>query len=66
LRARLATMQTRVRLREPGMLQERYVARVGELEASLEAACVEDFAVDNDERPATEVAREVLARASWL
>lgn len=66
LRARLGTMQARVRLREPGMLQERYVARVGELEASLDAARVEDFAVDNDERPATVVAREVLARASWL
>jgi adenylylsulfate kinase-like enzyme len=66
LRASLATMQARVRLREPGMLQERYVARVAELEGSLDAARVEDFEVCNDERAATDAAREVLARAGWL
>jgi hypothetical protein len=65
LRASLATMQERVRQREPGMLQERYVARVAALEASLDATRVEDFEVSNDGRSATKVAREVLARAGW-
>jgi hypothetical protein len=65
LRARLATMQERVRMREPGMLQERFVARVAELEAALDRSRIEDFEVDNDGRPATDVAREVLVRAGW-
>jgi len=66
LRARLETMQQRIRLREPGMLQEQFVARVAELEASLDAASVEDFSVENDGRSVTAVAREILARAGWL
>ena len=67
LRARLETMQRRVREREPGMLQEEFVARVAEeLEASLDAGGVEDFSVENDGRSVTAVAREVLRRAGWL
>ena len=66
IRARLETMQQRIRLREPGMLQEQFVARVAELEASLDAAGVEDFSVENDGRSVTAVAREILARAGWL
>jgi cytidylate kinase len=66
LRAKLETMQQRIRLREPGMLQEQFVARVAELEASLDAGHVEDFSVENDGRSITEVAREVLVRAGWL
>jgi predicted kinase len=65
LRASLATMQARVRTREPGMLQDRHVARVAELEALLDRAALEDFCVANDQRPIAEVAREVLARAGW-
>ncbi len=48
------------------MLQEQFVARVAELEASLDAGHVEDFSVENDSRAVTEVAREVLVRAGWL
>ena len=66
LRARLDTMKQRIRLREPGMLQEQFVARVAELEASLDAGRVEDFSVENDDRSVTDVAREVLGRAGWL
>ena len=66
LRAALETMQKRVRVREPGMLQEQFVARVAALETALDAAKLEDFSVDNDERPVTAVAREVLVRAGWL
>jgi gluconate kinase len=66
LRARIETMQQRVRLREPGMLQERFVTRVEELERSLDTGCVEDFIVENDGQPITAVARAVLVRAGWL
>ena len=66
LRATFDTMQQRIRLREPGMLQEQFVARIGELEASLDAGRVEDFSVQNDGRSVTEVAREILVRAGWL
>jgi hypothetical protein len=66
LRASLTTMRGRVRMREPGMLQEQFVARVDELEREIDAAGTADFVVDNDGRPVTDVAREVLARARWI
>jgi ABC-type lipoprotein export system ATPase subunit len=66
LRATLGTMQERIRTREPGMLQNQFVARAAELEASLDAGGVEHFTVNNDRRPITEVACEVLTRAGWL
>jgi hypothetical protein len=66
LRAPLETMRQRVRLREPGFLQQQFVARVAELEMLLDRAGVEDFAIDNADRSVTEVAREMLTRAGWL
>jgi steroid delta-isomerase-like uncharacterized protein len=64
--ARIETMRGRVRLREPGILQDKFVARVTELNGLLDDARVEDFSLDNDGRSVTEVARELLARAEWL
>ena len=66
LRAPLETMRQRVRLREPGFLQEQFVARVAELETLLDRAGVEDFVIHNAGRSVTEVAREMLTRAGWL
>lgn len=66
LRARLSTMERRVRARELGILQERLVARVTELETALDAGQVEDFSVENDGRSLTDVARDMLIRAGWL
>ncbi len=66
VRATIRTMQQRVRMREPGLLQEWFVARVVQLEESLDAAAIEDFSVENDSRSITEVAREMLRRAAWL
>jgi gluconate kinase len=66
LKVRLETMQQRVFAREPGMLQEQLVARVAALEASLDAAGVEDFSIENDDGAVTDVARAVLVRAGWL
>jgi hypothetical protein len=66
LRAPLETMQQRVRSREPGFLQQQFVARVAELETLLDRADVEDFTINNAGRSVTEVAREMLTRAGWL
>jgi hypothetical protein len=67
LKAKLATMQQRVLVRERGMLQEQFVARVAELEMQLDDAQLEDFTIANDDDGSvTEVAREVLVRAGWL
>lgn len=66
LKAPLTTMQERIRVREPGMLQNAFVSRVADLETKLDAAAVEDMQVTNDARPVTEVATEMLIRAGWL
>jgi predicted kinase len=66
LTADVATMQARLRTREPGMLQAQFLARAAELDAVLDRAGLEDFQVANDHRPVTAVAREILERAGWL
>lgn len=66
LTAALDTMERRLRLREPGMHQDRFVLRSRMLQETLEAAKVEDFTVVNDGRSVTDVAREVLQRAGWI
>ena len=66
IRASVTTMQARVRLREPGSLQDEFVARAATLDAALDAAAVEDFTVDNDNRSITDVAREMLTLAGWI
>ena len=66
LTASVETMQQRVRTRELGTLQQRYVERVAELTAILERGQLEDFSVMNENRSITDVAQEVLMRAGWL
>jgi len=66
LTAMLATMQQRVRAREPGILQEKLAARAAELLALLDRTRIEDFAVANEDGSLTKVANEMLARAGWL
>ena len=66
LKASLKTMQQRVRVREPGMLQDELVARAAELELLLDRTRIEDFSLDNDDGSVTQAANEVLARAGWL
>ena len=60
------TAESRVRVREPGMLQEKFVARVAELEDILHQAALEDFVLQNDHASVTAVAHELLLRAGWL
>ena len=66
LTATLDTMERRLRLREPGLHQDRFVLRSRTLQETLEAAKLEDFIVINDGRTITDVAREVLQRAGWI
>jgi hypothetical protein len=66
LTADVATMERRLRVREPGLKQDRFVARAAELERILAATRLEDFSVENDARSVTAVARDVLVGAGWL
>ena len=66
LTAEVDTMQDRLRIREPGMLQEQFLARARELERVLDVAGVEDFTIVNDQRSVTDVARELLQRSGWI
>ncbi len=64
--ASIQTMEARVRGREVGALQKSFVARVAELNAILDRARLEDFAVNNENRTVTDTALEMLTRSGWL
>jgi phosphosulfolactate synthase (CoM biosynthesis protein A) len=66
LTASIETMEQRVRLRESGISQRDYVARVAELNTILDRAQLENFTVTNENRPLTDVARELLVKAGWI
>lgn len=62
----IETMEKRVQMRDLGISQREYVARVAKLNGILDRAQLEDFAVTNEDRPLTEVAIEVLVQAGWI
>jgi len=64
--AGVETMRQRVKMRESGMLQGEFVARVEELNGVLERAQLEDFIVENENRSLTSVALEVLVKAGLI
>jgi hypothetical protein len=64
--AGIEAMQQRVRTRETGVAQRKYVARVVELNVILDRARLEDFTVTNENRQLTEVAHEMLVKAGWI
>jgi hypothetical protein len=66
LTASLNTMRQRVRVRESGVLQREFVARVAELNSLLDRAQLEDFTISNENRPLNEVAFEMLLQADWV
>jgi hypothetical protein len=66
LAASIETMQQRVKMRESGVSQREYVARVAELNVTLDRARLEDFAVASEDRSLTEVAHEMLLKAGWI
>ena len=64
--AGVETMQQRVRMRESGISQNKYVDRVATLNAILDRARLEDFTVPNEDRLLTDVAQEMLITAGWI
>ena len=66
LTANMGTMRQRVKMREWGVSQEQYVARVAELNSILDRARLEDFSVASDDRPVTQIAHEMLLNAGWI
>ena len=58
------TVRQRLHGRDSSAKLEGHLRTLTEEEASLEALAIEDFTVVND-RPATDVAREVIVRAGW-
>ena len=66
LTASLGQMQQRVKMRETGMLQQQFVDRVAILDAILDGARLEDFAVINEGRSVNDVAQEMLIKAGWI
>jgi hypothetical protein len=66
LTASIQTMQQRVKMRESGIQQQEYVARVADLNVILDRACLEDFSVANQNRSLTQVAHEMLVKVGWI
>jgi phosphosulfolactate synthase (CoM biosynthesis protein A) len=66
LAATIETMRRRVEMRELGIWQSDYVARVEELNSILDRAQLEEFTVVNENRPLTDVALEMLVKAGWI
>ena len=62
----IEAMQQRVKMRESGVLQRQYVARVAKLNVILDRARLEDFTVTGESRSVTEVAHEMLVKAGWI
>ena len=66
LTASIETMRRRIQMRELGVSQREYVSRVAKLNAILDLAHLENFAVTTENRSLTDVAHEMLVRAGWI
>lgn len=66
LTASMETMHMRVQSREIGAMQNSFIARAAELNAILDRANLEDFAVNNENRTVTGTPLEMLTRSGWL
>ena len=66
LTASVETLKRRVEMRDSGISQLKYVARVATLDAILGRSHLEDFAVINENRSLTDVALEMLVKAGWI
>ena len=66
LSAKIGTMRQRVKIRESGILQKQFTARVAKLNSILDLARLEDFTVATDGRSVTEIAQEMLLEAGWI
>ena len=65
LTADLDLRRERLRVREKGAGLDWHLDRTVELDGILDTVKIEDFCVDNGDRPLREVALEVLARVGW-
>lgn len=66
LTASMEAMAQRVELRELGISRREYAARVAKLNAILDRARLENFALTNENRSLTDVALEMLVKAGWI
>jgi hypothetical protein len=66
LTASIEAMEKRVRMRESGVSQREYVARVARLNDILDRARLENFSIANEDRSLTEVAHEMLVKSGWI
>jgi hypothetical protein len=66
LTASIAAMEQRVRIRETGAAERKYVAHVAKLNRILDHARLEDFTVNNEDRSLTDVVLEMLIKAGWI
>jgi hypothetical protein len=66
LTASIEAMKRRVQIRDFGISQREYVARVARLSAILDRAQLEDFVVTNENRTLTDVTLEMLVKARWI
>jgi len=66
LTASIEAMKRRVAMRDLGISQREYIARVAKLSDILDRARLEDFAVANENRSLTDVALEMLVKAGWI
>jgi hypothetical protein len=66
LTASIEVMEQRVKMRESGVSQGKYVARVAKLNVILDRARLEDFTISNENRSLREVAYEMLLKAGWI
>jgi hypothetical protein len=66
LTASIEAMKRRAQIRDLGISQREYVARVAKLNPILDRVRLEDFAVTNENRSLTDVALEMLVKARWI
>jgi hypothetical protein len=66
LTASIEAMEQRVKMRESGVSQREYVARVAKLNFVLDRARLEDFSITSENRSLTEVTKEMLVKAGWI
>jgi hypothetical protein len=53
-------------MRELGVSNREYIARVAELDVILDRARLEDFTIPNENRSPTHAAHEILVKAGWI
>jgi hypothetical protein len=59
-------MRQRVKMRESGVSQRDYVARVPKLNAVLDRARLEDFTITTENRSPSDAAHEALVKVGWI